>query len=71
MASALREILDAVHAVALADGLNVSHAAAYVKYALFDTPLKDIYGENVERLRKIKAAVDPADVMGFAEGFKL
>ena len=70
MASVLRAISDTVHAVALADGQNVSHAAVYVNYALFDTPLKDIYGENVERLREIKAAIDPADVMGLAGGFK-
>ena len=52
MASVLRAISDTVHAVALADGQKVSHAAAYVNYALFDTPLKDIYGENIKRLRE-------------------
>ncbi len=59
-----------VQAVALADGQNVSHAAVYVNYALFGTPLEDIYGQNVPRLRKIRAAVDPEDVMGLAGGFK-
>ena len=70
MASALRAISETVHTVALADGQNVSHAAVYVNYALFDTPLRDIYGKNMKRLREIKAAVDPADVMGLAGGFK-
>ena len=70
MASVLRRMSDTVQAVALADGQNVSHAAVYVNYALFDTPLEDIYGENVKRLRKIRAAIDPGDVMGLAGGFK-
>jgi berberine-like enzyme len=29
-----------------------------------------MYGENVERLRKIRAVVDPEDVMGLAGGWK-
>ncbi|KAI9449094.1 FAD dependent oxidoreductase [Lactarius psammicola] len=70
VASALRKESDTIHAVALADGQNVSRAAVYVNYALFDTPLEDIYGQNVPRLRKIRAAIDPEDVMGLAGGFK-
>ncbi|KAI0291688.1 hypothetical protein BC826DRAFT_1105825 [Russula brevipes] len=71
MALALRESSDTVHAAALAEGQDVSHAAVYVNYALFDTPLEDIYGRNnLERLRKIKAEIDPEDVMGLAGGFK-
>jgi hypothetical protein len=70
MAYALRNISDTIHATALADGQNVSHAAVYVNYALFGTPLENIYGGNVERLRKIRAAIDPEDVMGLAGGWK-
>ena len=70
MASALRQISDTIHTAALRDGQNVSHAAPYVNYALFGTPLKDMYGANVERLRKIRAAIDPEDVMGLAGGWK-
>jgi Berberine and berberine like len=70
MASALRSISKTIHAAALADGQNVSHAAVYVNYALFGTPLEDIYGGNVERLRRIRAAIDPEDVMGLAGGWK-
>jgi len=61
-ARAIRKQTDALHNVALADGQNVSHAAVYVNNALFDTPLKDIYGENLPRLRKIRAEIDPEDV---------
>ena len=70
MATALRNISDTIRAVALADGQDVSHAAKYPNYALFGTPLEDMYGGNVERLRKIRAAVDPEDVMGLTGGWK-
>jgi hypothetical protein len=70
MASAIRQITEAIRAVELADGLNVSHAAKYVNYALYGTPLEEMYGENVKKLHKIKAKIDPEDVMGFAGGWK-
>jgi len=70
MAFALRNISDTVRDVALADGQNVSHAAKYPNYALFGTPLEDMYGGNVERLRKIRAAVDSEDVMDLTGGWK-
>ena len=70
MASALRQIANSIYATALADGQNLSRAAVYVNYALFGTPLMDMYGGNVERLRQIRAAIDPDDVMGLAGGWK-
>jgi hypothetical protein len=70
MASALRQMSETIHAAALADGQNVSHAAKYGNYALFGTTLEDLYGKNVERLREIRAAIDPEDVMGLAGGWK-
>jgi hypothetical protein len=68
MALALRSFSDAIRDAALADGQ--SHAAKYPNYALFGTPLEDMYGGNVERLRKIRAAIDPEDVMGLTGGWK-
>jgi hypothetical protein len=70
MAFAIRNISKTIHAAALADGQDVSHAAKYPNYALFGTPLEDMYGGNVGRLRKIKAAVDPEDVMDLSGGWK-
>ena len=70
MASALRQFSDTIRSIALADGQNVSDAAVYPNYALYGTPLKDLYGANVERLRKIRASIDPEDVMGLAGGWK-
>jgi hypothetical protein len=70
MANALRQIAHAIHTTALADGQNVSHAAVYGNYALYGTPLRDIYGGNVEMLRTIKAAIDPDNVRGLTGGWK-
>ena len=68
MAFALRNFADAIRDAALADGQSVSHK--YVNYALFGTPLEDMYGGNVERLRMIRATIDPNDVMSLAGGWK-
>jgi hypothetical protein len=70
MVSALRQMSDAVRAAAVADGQNVSHATIYPNHALFGTPLKNIYGGNVKRLRKIRERIDPKHVMGLAGGWK-
>lgn len=58
------------HADALADGQNVSHAAKCPNYGLFGAPLEEIYSANWERLRKIREAIDPDDVMGLAGSWK-
>ena len=70
MSSAMRKHSGALHDTALADGQNVSQAAVYPDYALFDTPLDDMYEANVLRLREIRAEIDPEDIMGLAGGFK-
>jgi hypothetical protein len=68
--STLRQSAEVLRAAVLADGQDLSHASVYVNYALFDTPLEDIYGENVPRLCEIRAEIDPEDVMGLTGGFK-
>jgi hypothetical protein len=70
MASALCNISYSIRAAALADGQDVSRAALYPNYAISGTPLEDMYGGNVKRLRKIRAEIDPKDVMGLAGGWK-
>ncbi|KAI9437956.1 FAD-binding domain-containing protein, partial [Lactarius indigo] len=70
MTRAIRESADSLRAAALEDGQDVEHAAVYPNYALFDTPLEDMYGKNVPRLRALRRAVDPGDVMGLAGGFR-
>ena len=70
MAPTLRYISGAIRAAALADGQNVSQAAKYPNAAISGTPLEGMYGGNVERLHKIRVAIDPEDVMGLAGGWK-
>ena len=45
---------DTITAAAVADGQSLTDAAVYPNYALFDTPLGDIYGDNIPRLLAIK-----------------
>ncbi|KAI0296919.1 hypothetical protein B0F90DRAFT_1876599 [Multifurca ochricompacta] len=70
VANALRESSRTVRNAAVADGQDVLNAAKYPNNALFGTPLVDIYGTNVPRLKEIRRRVDPRDVMGLAGGFK-
>jgi len=70
MADLLRDGAKTIRDLAIADGQNLSDAAVYVNYALFDTPLEDMYGGNLARLRSIKAKIDPERVMDLAGGFK-
>jgi len=70
MADILRDGAKTIRGVALADGQDLSNAAVYVNYALFDTPLEDMYGGNVARLHQIKTEIDPKGVMDLAGGFK-
>ena len=70
MTRAIRTSRDSLRATALKDGQDVEHAAMYPGYALFDTSLEEMYGTNVHRLRAVKQAIDPDDVMGLAGGFK-
>lgn len=68
---AVRNYSDTVTAAAIADGQNLTDAAVYPNYALFDNPVEDLYGANIPRLRAIKQVIDPENVMGLAGGFKL
>ncbi|KAH9015177.1 hypothetical protein EDB84DRAFT_1567826 [Lactarius hengduanensis] len=69
---AQRKIANRLRAAALPvkDGQDVKRAAVYPNYALFDTPLEDMYGKNVPRLHRLKRAFDPKNVMGLTGGFK-
>ncbi|KAI6120590.1 hypothetical protein EDD16DRAFT_1518683 [Pisolithus croceorrhizus] len=45
-------------------------APRYPNYAIFDTPLELIYGDNLPRLRSLQRQVDPEHVMGLTGGFR-
>ncbi|TFK35825.1 FAD-binding domain-containing protein [Crucibulum laeve] len=70
--TAARQSAAHIRAAAISQGqLDIAKTPLYPNYAIFDTPLKDIYGSNLPRLRSIKARIDPRNVMGLAGGFKL
>jgi len=70
--AAIKESTKVLLDTAVAEGQNVSGAnqIVYSNYALADTPLETMFGENVDRLKEIKTAYDPQNVMGLSGGFK-
>ena len=66
----MKEMEGNITALAVAEGQDVANAARYGNEALGGTPVAEIYGANVERLRQIREAVDPDNVMGLAGGYK-
>ncbi|KAG7095625.1 hypothetical protein E1B28_006349 [Marasmius oreades] len=58
--------------VAVAEGQSgVETASPYPNYAMYDTPVTRIYGENLGRLQSVKARVDPSNIMRLTGGFKV
>lgn len=55
---------------AIEEGQDVANVALYPNVAVYGTPLEDMYGSNLERLRKIRAVYDPTRVMDLAGGWK-
>ncbi|KAF5368007.1 hypothetical protein D9758_004403 [Tetrapyrgos nigripes] len=67
----MRGMSEAIQAVTIQEGQGRRDDIHYPNYALGDTPVELIYGENLPRLREIKGRVDPEDVMGLSGGFKV
>ncbi|KAL5514573.1 hypothetical protein ACEPAG_1889 [Sanghuangporus baumii] len=67
---AIRQSAQAIEEAAIAEGQDVGNAPLYGNYAIAGTDLERIYGDNLPRLRSIKAQVDPDNVMGLAGGWK-
>ncbi|KAG1747826.1 FAD-binding domain-containing protein [Suillus paluster] len=57
--------------LAVAAGQDVANVVVYPNNAQPSTPIEDLYGTNLPRLRDIKAAIDPDNVMGLAGGWKV
>ncbi|KAF7763698.1 CAZyme family AA7 [Agaricus bisporus var. burnettii] len=57
-------------AAAVNEGQQVQQAPLYPNYAIYDTPLTKLYGNNLPRLQALKKVHDPDNVMGLAGGFK-
>jgi FAD/FMN-containing dehydrogenase len=67
---AVKQSVNQLRTVALSEGQQIEHAPLYPNYAIYDTPLEEIYGDNLPRLRALKKLHDPDNVMGLAGGFK-
>ena len=66
-----RESINRLSVVAKAEGLLLTDPPAlYGNYVDAETPLVDIYGENLPILQALQAKFDPKNLMGLAGGFK-
>ncbi|EGO04139.1 hypothetical protein SERLA73DRAFT_119696 [Serpula lacrymans var. lacrymans S7.3] len=70
MQNAIRQTASTLRNKAVSLGQDVADAAPYSNYAIYDTPLESLYGDNLPLLQRLKAEVDPQNVMGLAGGFK-
>jgi len=50
---------------------EISGAPPYPNYAIYSTPMSDIYGPALSTLTELKQMYDPNDVMGLAGGWKV
>lgn len=67
----IRSISNTVQAAAVKLRLSTQGAIIYNNYALFDTPLKLLYGNNVKRLDAIVRKYDPLGILQLTGGFKV
>jgi hypothetical protein len=66
-----RETINRLAVVAKEEGsLLTDPPALYGNYVDAETPLVDIYGENLPILQELQAKIDPTNIMGLAGGFK-
>ena len=69
--AAVEESVNRLSAVAEAEGLlSNDPLALYGNYVDANTPLSDIYGDNLPSLQALKVKIDPKNIMGLAGGFK-
>ena len=69
--AAAEESIKRITVVAKAEGVLVDNPKAlYGNYVDANTPLVDIYGDNLPKLKALRAAIDPQNVMGLTGGFR-
>ena len=55
---------------AVSEGQSLQGVLLYLNYAIYKTPLANIYGNNLPKLRSLQSKVDPHNVMALAGGWK-
>ncbi|KAF5369611.1 hypothetical protein D9757_010448 [Collybiopsis confluens] len=68
--NALKGLVKAVQSVSIQEDQSRSDDLYYPNYALADTPLEQVFGSSLPRLRKIRHEIDPDNVMLLTGGFK-
>jgi len=71
--NAVRSSAKALFDVAMSESQSVQDVPLYPNYAVYDTPLANIYGRNPPRLRSLRSLrlkVDPHNIMALAGGWK-
>ncbi|RPD60650.1 FAD-binding domain-containing protein [Lentinus tigrinus ALCF2SS1-7] len=71
MYEAARQSAARLTQVAVSEGQDIADAPLYGNYAIFDTPLDRVFGDNLDRLKSVKAQYDPSNIMGLAGGWKV
>ncbi|KAL5514287.1 hypothetical protein ACEPAG_2375 [Sanghuangporus baumii] len=66
----VRNLATLIQAKAVEEGQSLWDDILYDNYALTDSPLELIYGENVPKLREIAAKYDPEKIMTLTGGFR-
>jgi hypothetical protein len=67
----LRSARASIIEAGIMDGQDLKNVENYPNLALNGTPLEEMYGNNVGRLREIRKKYDPFHVMGLTGGFKI
>ncbi|KZS94066.1 FAD-binding domain-containing protein [Sistotremastrum niveocremeum HHB9708] len=67
----MKNTLETLLEVALAEGATVPDVAQYLNLSLEDVPVEYVYRGNLEALGRVRQKYDPNDVMGQTGGFRI
>lgn len=68
----MRGSVNRLRQVAIDEGIYKPDFTQYPNYSIFNTTAEALYGAtNTQRLREVKARIDPRRVMDLAGGFDL
>ena len=68
--ASLKDFAGKIQAKAVLENVSRYDDIKYPNYALYDTPLELLYGDNLPRLKKIAEEYDPNKVMALTGGFR-